>query len=126
MKKILLVFILTAGAYGLKAQQLLEAKPGENSPNKLFDQYLKSKPGDQSLSHITRADVYSPVANLLATTAKVSSVDHMPIAILNGHSKMPVAKLGGYYTMPVKKIGGQGPITVERNALPDMPRSKTP
>jgi len=25
-----------------------------------------------------------------------------------------------------KKIGGQGPITVERNALPDMPRSKTP
>ena len=103
MKKALLIFLLMAGVYQLKAQQFFAVKPADSLKNDLLNK-LKAKPDE-------RLKLFQPKSNLLqplqfaALNRTSNNVDRMPIAVLSGNSKMPVVKLGGYYTMPVKKIG---------------------
>jgi hypothetical protein len=122
MKRILLVFLLLAGSISLKAQQLLQLKPGLKLDNRL-QHYFKpdtglspkdfllhggndSQPGDKSLTStvINGGIVYSnmPVVKLWGT-------DHMPIAVPD--------KPGVKYTMLVKKMTVIDPVvTVSKQA----------
>ena len=105
MKKLFLLTLLLAAAYGLKAQQLFNVKPADSLSQRLLGQYFKLQPGNS----------FKPVRPLLNPNPMLAVVepqknafanqDNMPIAVLKENSKMPVAKLGGYYTMLVKHIG---------------------
>jgi hypothetical protein len=81
MKKFLMLFILAATVYQVKAQQTQLIKPADSLKTNLFDQYFKAKPN-------FGMQFYKPQinGNMLfsqsGTNISVSPVDHMPIAFL--------------------------------------------
>ena len=124
MKKLIVIFILFAGAYQLKAQQLFQAKPADSLSNKLLDNYLKIKPNNPW------QPLLNPNGALSVVNTKsfgIESVfDHMPVVVLEGYSKMPVVKLGGYYTMPIKRMDDEGHSLNLQKSLPGLPAFKSP
>ena len=124
MKKTLLIILLMAAGYHLKAQQFLHVKPADSLTNELLNQ-LKVKPNTDFKLFQPGTNLYQPLV-LAAVDIKKSNVDNMPIAALPGNSKMPVVKLGGYYTMPVKRIGTEEVIPIERPGLPGLPTLDKP
>jgi len=118
MRKFVLIPLLAAGVFQLKAQQIAPSKPADSLLN--YKNFL-TKPGSMNqLYKLNKPNVANMNKRLV-----VSNIDHMPIAALEGYSKMPVAKLDGYYTMPIKKIGGEeAPSNL--NGFPMLPALKTP
>jgi len=110
MKKILLLVILMAGVYQLKAQNLLPFKPADTLLVKKFS----VKPSDSltklwtPLSKLNGLNIFKSnglnagqLNNLASISIYHSPVDHMPIAWFSGDSKMPIYKLQGNSNMPV-------------------------
>ncbi|WP_428327362.1 hypothetical protein [Mucilaginibacter sp.] len=118
MKKILLVIVLAAGTYQLKAQQLLQVKPADSLSQKSIDNYLKLQI-DSSIKLLKP----EPFA---LNNSKLSSVnfniDHMPIAVFDGNDHMPILKTDGHDNMPVLKTNNNDRL----QTLPIMPTFKVP
>ena len=127
MRKILLLLIVFAGAFQLKAQQTT-IKP--------FDQNLFKAPKDQNLMQFKPGDStlfknFSVIPNeqLLALAPNKLSdnnlfllnpsanIDHMPIAKVSGNiDRMPVAKpSGSMEKMPVVKVA---PLALPKPVTP--------
>ena len=118
MRKFVLIPLLAAGVFQLKAQQIVPSKPADSLLN--YKNFL-TKPGSlNQLYNLNKPNVANMNKRLV-----VSTIDHMPVAVLSGYSKMPVAKLGGYYTMPVKKIGSED-VPGDLNSFPMPSALKTP
>jgi hypothetical protein len=110
MKKILLLVILMAGVYQLKAQNLFPFKPADT----LFVKKFSIKSPDSltklltPLSKLIGLNIFKSnglnagqLNNLASLDIYHSPVDHMPIAWFSGNSKMPIYKLQGNSKMPV-------------------------
>ena len=119
MKKLLFLFILAAIVYQVKAQQTQIVKPADSLKTNLFDQYFKAQPN-------FGMQFYKPQLNgnlllsSLGTKNSASSVDHMPIAFLQGNSKMPIAKVNSDDDKMVLKLGNGS------NVIEIPPIAKTP
>jgi len=100
MKKSILLIMLAACFYQLKAQQLSAVNPVDTASAKnLFKSMADNKP-------------------VALQPLVVNNLDKMPVAILQGNSKMPVVKLNGNSKMPVAIIG--------RASFPPLAQSKLP
>jgi hypothetical protein len=102
MKKILLLVILMAGVYQLKAQIVFPFKPADTLLVKKFS----VKPSDSLTKLWTPLSKLNGLNagqqnNLASLSIYHSPVDHMPIAWFSGNSKMPVINFQGNSKMPV-------------------------
>jgi len=124
MKKILLIILLMAAGYQLKAQQLLSAKPVDSIKNGPLNQ-LTGKPNLAFKSIQPKFNLLQPLQFLVFNKME-DNIDHMPVAVLSGNSKMPVVKLGGYYSMPIVKPGTLEAPLVIKPVLPGLPTFSKP
>lgn len=95
MKKLVLILLLACGFHQLKAQQKLEVKPGNLlSGTDLFKPFkpMVDSSWKQSLIHPKTA---SPIAQPFYSTmpvVKLSSTDHMPVAIVTDPERHSMVK----------------------------------
>jgi len=106
MKKTLLLIVLMAGVYQLKAQNFIPLNPADSGLANRIKKF-KVKPFDSllTLKHISplfKPNGLTGQASLLAmSNISISPFDHMPIYKLRNNSKMPVYNLFGNSKMPV-------------------------
>jgi hypothetical protein len=124
MKKPLLIIILMAAGYQLKAQQLFPVKPADSLANGLLNPSTV-KPNMSFKLFQPKSNLLQPL-QILAFNKTERNIDRMPVAVLSGNSKMPVVKLGGYYTMPVVKTSTEEVPLIIKPGLPGLPTFSKP
>jgi hypothetical protein len=119
MKKNLLILLLIAGAYQLKAQQLM-LKPADPL---LF----KSLPNTSNSFKLSDSTLFKDFSNLSKTEQLADMpgfntgeifYSRMPVAKLHSDDRMPVARVSSDDRMPVKKIIVVDPLAKLKQPAP--------